>query len=288
MNAALFPGQGIDAGQVLAALDRDHPLTAAASELLGYDLVHRVEQISRQPRRVMPTSLGQPAIFVAGVTSFESALQRGETFDYLLGHSLGEYTALVAGRSISFRHGLALVAARGTAMQRAGARSAGGMAAVLGLDLERVEAIARSRQVTVANDNSPRQVVVSGDPHALTVLADQVRTEGGRCVLLPVEGAFHSTAMLPAADALSRALFTIEIRTPSIPVISNVSARPYRAPGEIRRLLETQLTGRVRFRECALYLLERGVDRFVDVGPGEVVGGIVRSIQRSLPEPVDA
>lgn len=287
-KAALFPGQGIEAKVVLPALESRDPLTQQASELLGFDLVRRVEQLARRPRGVMPTSVAQPAIFVAGLASFHRRVQAGESFDCILGHSLGEYSALVAAESISFRHGLALVAARGKAMEKAARKSSGGMAAVLGLELERVETIASAQGVVVANDNSPRQVVVTGERDALAATAAAVRDEGGRAVLLPVEGAFHSAAMLPAADALATILFRTQIRNPVIPVISNVSARPYRAPGEIRRLLEHQLTGRVRFREAVLHLASCGVDEFVDLGPGEVVGRIAGATLRALREPVDA
>lgn len=277
MRAALFPGQGISPKVVAGSLDPRHPFAHEASEMLGYDLVRRVEQIARRPRGVIPTSVAQPAIFVAGLTAYETAVGRGEAFDYVLGHSLGEYTALVAAGAISFRHGLAVVIARGKAMERAAARSSGGMAAIIGLDLERVEAIASAHDVVVANDNSPRQVVISGDQEALAAAATVVRAEGGRSVLLPVEGAFHSVAMNAAADSLAATLFTVEIRNPVLPVLSNVSARPYRAPGEIRRLLEHQLTNRVRFRECLLYLVEQGVTDHVDLGPGDVVGRIAHA-----------
>lgn len=287
MRAALFPGQGIEAGVVLKALDPLHPLTVQASEMLGYDLRRRVEQASRRPRGVMPTALAQPAIFVAGLLSFEKTSDSGEGFSHALGHSLGEYTALVAAGAMSFRHGLALVATRGSAMQKAASRTPGAMAAVIGLGLHEVEGLADDVGVTVANDNSSNQVVISGDPPALATAAAAVRDAGGRCVLLPIEGAFHSDAMRPAASALSRALFTIEIRNPSIPVVSNITAKPYRSPGEIRRLLERQLTERVRFRGCVHYLQRVGVRDFIDIGPGDVVGRIAAADVRSSREPVD-
>jgi malonyl CoA-acyl carrier protein transacylase len=283
----LFPGQGIEAKVVLGALDATHPKVVRASELLGYDLVRRVEQVARRVRGVLPTSLAQPAIFVAGLTSFEAAVSAGERFDCLAGHSLGEYTALVAGDSIPFGHGLKLVAARGEAMQRATVSHSGGMAAVLGLDLERITDIADGVDLTVANDNSPKQVVLSGDTEALALAAKAVSALGGRCVLLPVEGAFHSAAMDPAVDDLADALSSIDVRNPSIPVVSNITARPYRAPGEIRKLLVEQLTHRVRFRESLLYLEERGVTEFVDLGPGDIVRRLARATVRRL-EPVDA
>ena len=284
MRAGLFPGQGVDAKVVLNGLDPTHPTVGSASETLGYDLVTRVTQIAKRPRGVLPTSLAQPAIFVAGLIAFEARAATGERFDCLVGHSLGEYTALVAARAIGFEDGLKLVAARGEAMQRATGASSGGMAAVLGLALPVVEEIARTRGLTVANDNSPAQVVLSGDRERLAHAAEAARELGGRCVLLSVEGAFHSGAMSSATEALVDALSATHIRSPAVPVVSNVTARPYRAPGEIRKLLVRQLTGRVRFREAILFLVDRNVGEFVDIGPGDVVGRLARACAHSEKE----
>lgn len=288
MRAALFPGQGVDARSVRAALDPEHPRVIDASEELGFDLARRVEQVMRTSRGAMPTTVAQPAIFVAGVIAFQERVGAGDSFDYLLGHSLGEYTALVAGGAIPFGHGVKLISARGATMQRAAALDSGGMAAVLRLDHEAVERIAATHDLVVANDNSPDQTVMSGDRVALSRAAEDVRHAGGRSVLLNVEGAFHSPAMIAAQADLDAALMATEVRSPSIPVMSNITARPYRAPGEIRRLLLTQLAGRVRFRECVLFMAERGVTEFVDMGPGDVVGKLARATAPFTKEPVDA
>ena len=288
MRAGLFPGQGIEAGSVLKALPGDHPRIRKGCDLLGFDLVFRVEQIARRARGTLPTSLAQPAIFLAGIIAFEHAVEHGETFDFFAGHSLGEYTALVAAGSISFKHGLKLVAARGEAMQRAANGTPGGMAAALGLDLADVAEIAAAHDLTIANDNSPTQAVLTGDSARLAEAAQAIRAAGGRCVLLPIEGAFHSRAMLSAVDELADALVATEIRNPSIPVISNVTARPYRAPGEIRKLLVEQLTGRVRFRESLHYLEQRGVTEFQDLGPGDIVGRLARATTKRGSEKIDA
>ncbi len=288
MRAGLFPGQGIEAKSVLSALAGEHPLVSQACDLLNRDLVARVEQVARRARGVLPTSLAQPAIFVAGLISFEKAIEHRDMFDYFAGHSLGEYTALVAGGSLSFGQGLKLVAARGAAMERATKASPGGMAAALGLGLADVSEIAAANDLTVANDNSPQQVVLSGDSNQLANAAQAVRAAGGRCVLLPVEGAFHSRAMLPAATELADALVATDIRSPSTPVVSNVSARPYRAPGEIRKLLVEQLTGRVRFRESLEHLNQKGVTEFVDLGPGNIVGRLAKATVGKAAETVDA
>lgn len=272
MRAGLFPGQGLDAAVVLRSLPESHRLLDQADHMLGYDLRRRVEQVLRWSNPLLPTDVAQPAIFVAGLASFEVALESGTNFDYLVGHSLGEYTALVATGAIPFSHGLKLVATRGTAMKRAASHSDGGMAAVMGLSTDQVENLCRQTGVTFANDNSPSQAVVSGSTEALSFAAEVVRSLGGRTVLLSVDGAYHSDAMTSANGALSAALESTDVRCPRIPVVSNVSAVPYRAPGEIRKLLLLQLTHRVRFRESIAWLSTAGVTEFVDLGPGRVVG----------------
>lgn len=276
MRAALFPGQGIDARSLLGALGDGDPRVVQAADLLGYDPVGAIERMARQSRTVLPTELAQPAIYVASVAAHERAVAENERFDVFLGHSLGEYAALTAGGAISFAHGVRLVAARGEAMAEAAARRSGGMAAVLGLDIDVVERIADANGVVVANDNSPVQAVVSGDEAGLARVARAARAAGARCVRLDVEGAFHSDAMEPAAAALSEALVHTDVRSPRSPVISNRTARPYRAPGEIRKLLSEQLTHRVRFRESVEHAVACGVTDFVDLGPGRVVGRLAR------------
>lgn len=283
MRCGLFPGQGLDPRAVAASLP-DSLLLERAGEILGYDLRRRVAQVERRSRPVLPTDLAQPAIFVAGIISFEQALERGNKFDYLAGHSLGEYTALVAGGAIRFDAGLELVAARGRFMQRASARAGGGMAVALNLSFEEAQSICADAGVVLANDNSPGQVVLSGPEERLSRAAVQVRDLGGRSVRLPVDGAFHSPAMEPAANELAGILERTEIRSPSIPVVSNVSAAPYRAPGEIRKLLVRQLTGVVHFRDSVTWLLKRGVTNFTDLGPGRIVGRLADATVRAAKE----
>ena len=273
----LFPGQGLEPAVVLSALPEHHPLLKQAAQSLGFDLRRRVERITRHSQPLLPTDLAQPAIFVAGVIAFRDAEQRGGSFDFLVGHSLGEYTALVAVGAIPFSHGLRLVSARGAAMKKAAAQTDGGMAAVMGLPVEQVEALCAAVGATFANDNSPSQAVVSGSGTALDRAAPWVRSRGGRTVLLPIDGAYHSEAMTSAEASLAIALERTDVRSPKIPIVSNVTARPYRSPGEIRKLLLTQLTHKVRFRGSIEWLTERGATEFVDLGPGRVVGRLARA-----------
>jgi malonyl CoA-acyl carrier protein transacylase len=285
MKVGLFPGQGIPAKTVLAGLPAGDPLVSAASEILCYDLRHRVEGVAKRQRSVLPTSLAQPAIFTASLVSWFAGRGR---FDALTGHSLGEYAALVASEALSFEHGLCAVQVRGEVMNSIASRSTGGMVALLDLSIDECEEVALEAGVSVANDNCPGQMVVAGGDDALARAAELAKARGGRAVRLEVTGPFHTAAMEPATDALRDVLDHIAIRNPKVPVISNVSARPYRAPGEIRKLLVAQLTSKVRFRESLIELSEHGVDGFHDFGPGRVVAGLATRTFASLATPAAA
>lgn len=276
MKVGLFPGQGIPAGTVLQGLIEGDDSLSSANEVLGYDLRRKVEIASRRPKASLPTSLAQPAIFTAGIIGLRRAEASGATFDHFAGHSLGEYAALVAGESMAFDEALQAVATRGIAMHDAAQKSPGGMAAVLGLAFDDAAKVAAEANVVLANDNAPGQVVLSGTEEGLATAAGLVRAQGGRAVLLDVTGPYHTDAMRPAAPALANALNEIEILVPRVPVISNVTARPYESADEIRRLLVEQLMTRVRFRESLLWLAEQGVAEFDDLGPGRVAAGLAQ------------
>ena len=276
MTLGLFPGQGIPAKVAFDALPESDSLLEAANDILGYDLRQKVGIAARRTKATLPTSLAQPAIFTAGVLAWRAAGDEGQTFDALAGHSLGEYTALVAADAISFEEGLRAVAVRGDAMQDAARAKPGGMVAVLGLDFDAVQDICDRAGVVLANDNAPGQVVLSGGDEALAEAAGIVRSAGGRAVLLDVSGPFHTRSLELAAPALAEVLDSIEIRLPRLPVVSNVTARPYEDPGEIRRLLLEQLTTRVRFRESLEWSWNEGVREYVDLGPGRVAAGLAK------------
>jgi [acyl-carrier-protein] S-malonyltransferase len=161
-------------------------------------------------------------------------------------------------------------------MQKAASADDGGMTAVMNLPLEKIEYICAETKVTLANDNSPTQQVLSGSKDDLARAATMARSLGGRSVLLPVDGAYHSPKMEPAAAEVEEALGQTQVRMPRIPVVSNVSATAYRAPGEIRRLLTRQLTDRVRFRESIASLVTQETE-FIDLGPGHVVGRLAKA-----------
>lgn len=271
MRAALFPGQGVDAAAVLEGLD-GAPLLELANDLTCTDLAGAVAQCAGRARPVLPTAIAQPALVVGGLAAYEREVSTGASFGFFAGHSVGEYTALAAAGVFTPEDALRLVCVRGRAMRDAARAAGGGMAAVKGVDPDELEAICGRAGAVVANDNSPVQLVVSGPDDALAEVARLVRERGGRCLLLAVEGAFHSPAMASAADALRDALDRVDLRMPAGRVVANVTARPYRAPGEIRSLLVRQLTERVRFRESVEWMAAAGATEFVDLGPGRVAG----------------
>ena len=279
MRAGLFPGQGIPAGTVLEGLPERDSVVAEAQTALGYPLHRRVKITARRKGALLATELAQPAIFVASVRSWSES---GNDFDFYAGHSLGEYAALVAARSLSFTDALGVVRVRGEAMHAASKSTPGSMVAVLGMGLDDASAIAERAGVEVANDNAPDQVVLAGPEDALEKAAALVSDAGARSVLLEVSGPFHTEAIAAAADALSDALDAIEIRSPEVPVISNLTAEPYRSADEIRDLLVQQLTNRVRWRESIEHLWTKGVRDFTDLGPGRVVAGLVTRTTKAL------
>ena len=282
MRAALFPGQGVRTADVLEALEASPELAGKTSEVLGYDIVKRVRTAARGTSKVLPTSLAQPAIFTAEVASWKAAEERGERFDFVAGHSLGEYAALVAARSLTFEDALTLVAARGEAMGRVSKTANGGMAAVIGLGLDAVTEMAAAAGVSVANDNAPDQIVVSGGEEGLARIASLAHSNGARTVLLGVEGPYHTKAVAGAALKLAAVLRDTPIVTPRIPAVANVTARPYSHPEEVRDLLIAQVSSPVRWRESIEWLWENGAREFVDMGPGKILAPLVKRTTKPL------
>jgi [acyl-carrier-protein] S-malonyltransferase len=279
VRAGLFPGQGIPAGTVLEGLPENDALITEAQMTLGYPLTRRVKITARRKGALLATELAQPAIFVASVRSWRQAEGR---FDFYAGHSLGEYSALVASGSLSFTDALEVVRVRGEAMNAASKSNPGSMVAVLGMGIDAAREIAEQAGAHVANDNAPDQVVLAGSEGALERAAGLVSDAGARSVLLEVSGPFHTQSVAAAEGDLREALESIDIRRPEVPVISNVTGEPYGSPDEIRELLVKQLTHPVRWRESVEYLWDQGARDFVDFGPGKVVAGLASRITRVL------
>lgn len=232
----------------------------------------------------------QPAVLAASVAALRVLEERGmEHPVYVAGHSMGEFSALVAAGALSFEDGLKLVRERGRLMKQAGERSPGGMAAILGLAREPVDAICAQAQeqsgeyVGVANDNCPGQIVISGATGALEQAMELAKEQGAkRATRLAVSIAAHSPLMAEAATEFRRILDATPFHEPAIPLVANATASPLTDPDEIRDALGRQLTSPVRWTESVRWMIGQGVTRFVEVGPQEVLTGLLRRIDRTV------
>jgi [acyl-carrier-protein] S-malonyltransferase len=275
----MFPGQGSQRAAMAERLGAASELFAIARDVLPFDLE---PACTTDPRPAWTTERLQPAMFIVCVAAARALEARDAHPSAILGHSLGEFAALVACGALGFEDGLAVVAARGRAMDAAARREPGGMAAVLGLDLSAIEQICDEiGGVWPANLNSPGQIVISGRDTSLAQAAEACRAAGaGRVVRLEVPIAAHSPLMAPAADEVRVALESVELRAPSVPIYSVVDAKPHTDPDEISNLLAEGVVSPVRFWEAVEAAHADAVGRFVEVGPGGVLSGLVR---RTIP-----
>jgi [acyl-carrier-protein] S-malonyltransferase len=267
-TALLFPGQGSQTADMRdVVLEVSPELVERAAEAVGEDPFDRVAD---------GTGFAQPALYCASVALWLRAGSPQPQF--VAGHSLGEIGALVAGASISIEDGLWLAARRGRAMEDVATKQpAGGMLALLG-DEATSRRIAAYHELTIANDNAPGQLILSGPKTGLDEATRDAKAGGLKAMRLAVSGAFHTEAMAPALPEFKDALDTIEIRPPAVPVFSSVTARPFE---DIRAELAAALVRPVCWRETLQALRDRGAERFVEVGPGKVLKGLVR---RTLPD----
>ena len=262
-TALLFPGQGSQTDDMREQVARACPrLLEQVMDELGDDPFERVEE---------GTAFAQPALYCASLAGWTAAGRPGA--DFMAGHSLGELAALVAAGSLSESDGLWLAVTRGRVMQEAAESGpTGGMLAALG-EGEQALAVAKRLRLTVANDNAPGQLVLSGPADALDAARAELKAAGLRTIPLRVQGAFHSPAMELAVPAFRAALAEVEVIPPRVPVLSSTTARPF---DDIRRRLAEALVRPVRWRQALIALHEAGVRRFVETGPGSVLTGLVR------------
>lgn len=291
--AFLFPGQGAQVvgmgKRLVESLPAARQLYDRAAAVLGYDLAKLC--FSGPADQLDSTVISQPALFVTSLAALESL--RAETPDVMLsceaaaGLSLGEYTAMVFAGVMEFEDGLMLVQRRGAAMQEASNATPSGMVSILGLERVQIEAIcekARNGEVLeVANILCPGNIAISGTNGACERAAELAEAAGAmKAVPLAVAGAFHTQIMRPADERLAEALADVPMRKPRIPVISNVDARPHEDPEEIRQLLVEQILQPVLWEQSMRYLLQDGFDQFYEVGPGRVLRGLLRRIDRKV------
>jgi [acyl-carrier-protein] S-malonyltransferase len=295
--AFCFPGQGsleVGMGQELATtVPEALEVFERGSEAAGLDLKYLCFEASEA--ELVQTEVQQPALVATSLAVLAALKARGIKPDFVVGHSVGEFAALASAGAIKVEEAIALVRERGLAMAEAARKNPGSMAAILGLDDEVVERICRRiLNVWPANYNCPGQIVVSGEDPAVDEACDAAEQEGARrAVKLRVSGAFHSPLVARAADRLRPALERVKFTEPSAPFMSTVTARIEDAK-RMRPLLLEQLTAPVRFTHAAQALLREGVQTFVEVGPGNVLSGLVKRIDRnantisvSTPEALD-
>jgi [acyl-carrier-protein] S-malonyltransferase len=285
--AFVFPGQGsqqVGMGKALAsAFQTSKAVFAEADEALGFSISRLCFEGPEADLQL--TANTQPAILATSIAALHPLLARGVKADWVAGHSLGEYSALVAAGSLSLSDALRTVRRRGQYMQEAVPVGTGAMAAILGLDLALIDAACREaaqgQVVAPANVNSPGQVVIAGHKEAVERASERCKAKGAkRAMPLPVSAPFHCALMQPAQDRLAPALASLRFADPKPPLVNNVDADVVRDGNACRAGLVRQVSGTVRWQESVERLAREGVTTFVEVGPGTVLSGLVRKIAK--------
>jgi [acyl-carrier-protein] S-malonyltransferase len=289
MKAFVFPGQGAQFVGMGKDLYENNPLAKELFDKANYILGYKITDIMFEgtAEELKQTKVTQPAVFLHSVIS---ALCMGDEFkpDMVAGHSLGEFSALVAAGALSFEDGLRLVYARAMAMQKACEMAPGTMAAIIALPDEKVEEICaeistEGNIVIPANYNCPGQLVISGNVDAINLACGKLKEAGAKRALpLPVSGAFHSPLMQPAKDELQAAIEKTEVKTPKCPIYQNVDAMPHTDPAEIKQNLIAQLTSSVRWTKSVQNMIADGATEFTECGPGKALQGMIAKIDRSV------
>jgi [acyl-carrier-protein] S-malonyltransferase len=288
--AFVFPGQGAQAvgmgKDVYDALPNSRAVFEKGDEVLGFSLSNLIfEGPDSELKQTVNT---QPALLTASVAYLEALREQDLKPDYVAGHSLGEYSALVAAGVLSYEDAVKLVRLRGRFMEEAVPGGQGAMAAVLGAEREALAALCQnvsevSGVVELANVNCPGQIVVSGSQAGVNGVVERVKEAGGkRAIPLEVSGPFHSSLMKAAADRLAEELKKVTFNAPTVPVIVNVTASPVSDPEEIRELLVRQVYSPVLWQDSIEWLIADGVDTFVEIGSGSVLAGLIRKINKTV------
>ena len=286
-TALLFAGQGsqtVGMGRDLCEkYDTARKVFARANEVLRRDL--QTICFEGTVDALTKTDNAQPAIFVMSIACLAALRERISDlrFDAMAGLSLGEFTALTAAEAVSFNDGLQMVQKRGRFMQEACDATRGGMASILGLDEAVLSEVCREADVDIANINSPGQIVISGDQDKIGKAVELAKARGAkRAIPLVVAGAYHSRLMQSAKVKVAGVLANLALREPKVPVVSNVTARPATSTTEIKDLLVRQVTSPVRWSESMQWLVAEGFTRFVELGPGNVLSGLMKRISKDV------
>ncbi len=290
-TAFTFPGQGSQSVGMGKSLAENFAQARAVFEEVDSALGEKLSAIMWEgpADRITLTENAQPALMAVSLAAIrvleaEAGLDLAKDAKFVAGHSLGEYSALAAVGTFSISDAAKLLRIRGRSMQQAVPVGQGAMAAILGMEIDAVRALAAEAAqgdvCEAANDNAPGQIVVSGHKVAVERAIEIAKTKSARAMLLPVSAPFHCALMKPAAEAMQKALLEVKVNAPKIPVVANVTAKPSTDPAEIVKNLVAQVTGTVRWRECVGYLAQNGVTRLVEVGSGKVLTGMAKRIAK--------
>tara|TARA_B100001248_G_C27305718_1_gene419354 strand:+ start:62 stop:982 length:921 start_codon:yes stop_codon:yes gene_type:complete len=286
MKAIIFPGQGSQKAGMASEFQGNFKIVKdifeRGDEALKFSLSKII--LNGSDEDLKKTEITQPAILITSFAIF-SVLKKEFNYDfnktkYIAGHSLGEYSALVASESLSLEDGLKLVHERGKLMQAAVPQGEGAMLAVMGLDINELNSLIKKFNnkgiCEIANDNSPGQIILSGDKQALVAFSNDLKVEKKRSLFLPVSAPFHCTLMKPAAESMKLFLEKTNFNTPNIQLISNVTALPVENNSNIKDLLYKQIFSQVRWRESVNFMINNNINDFIEIGPGKVLSGLVK------------
>ena len=292
VRALVCPGQGAQSIGMGKSLAIEYPKSKAIFEEVDDALGEKLSSLIWEGdiEELTLTQNAQPALMAMSLAALRGLESKGFEVDscaYLAGHSLGEYSALAMSKAISVSDAARLLRARGLAMQEAVPVGLGAMAAILGLDFATVQSLANEVQATgicqAANDNDPSQVVISGEKTAVELAIVLAKNSGAkRAVMLPVSAPFHCELMAPAAEQMKIELETIKVEQPIVPIVSNVSAQAISDPSEIKKLLVSQVTGSVRWRESIMWMAKNNVNEIWEVGSGKALNGMIRRIDKNI------